>query len=127
MWVVPELLRARDRGVSEGAQHECTETRQEALMNKLLAFASFVVLAGVLLSPAASAPSANRFSVHQEPRGIGNLVAPGDRVTLVYDAGVKSATGSVFVRNDLQRDFKRLPLKAEKGPSSTYRAAFRRD
>ena len=92
-------------------------------MKKLVTFAGFVVLAGVLLSPAASAPSAGRFSVHQEPRGIGNLVAPGDRVTLVYDAGIKSATGSVFVRNDLQRTFEQLPLKAEKGPSSTYRAS----
>jgi hypothetical protein len=91
-------------------------------MKKLLAFASSLVLASVLLSPAASAPSAGRFSVHQEPRGIGNLVAPGDRVMIVYDAGIKSATGSVFVRNDLQRAFERLPLKPEKGPATTYRA-----
>ena len=91
-------------------------------MKKLLAFASSLVLAGVLLSPAASAPSGRRFSVHQEPRGIGNLVAPGDRVTIVYDAGVKSATGSVFVRNDLQRAFERLPLRPEQGPATTYRA-----
>jgi hypothetical protein len=91
-------------------------------MKMLLTFVGSLVLACVLLSPAASAPSAKRFSVHQEPRGIGNLVAPGDRVTLVYDAGVKSATGSVFVRNDLQRTFNRLPLEAESGPSSTYQA-----
>jgi hypothetical protein len=91
-------------------------------MKTLLAFASFLVLAGILLSPAASAPSAKRFSVHQEPRGIGNLIAPGDRVTIVYDAGVKSATGSVFVRNDLQRAFERLPLKPERGLATTYSA-----
>jgi hypothetical protein len=98
------------------------DQQRRAIVKTLLSFASFVVFAGVVLSPAASAPSANRFSVHQEPRGIGNLVAPGDRVTLVYDAGVKSATGSVFVRNDLQRAFVRLPLGAERGPASTYRA-----
>jgi hypothetical protein len=88
----------------------------------LLLFASFVVSAGVLLSPAASAPSAKRFSVHQEPRGIGNLIAHGDRVTIVYDAGIKSATGSVFARNDRMRTFARLPLERESGSTSTYRA-----
>ena len=91
-------------------------------MKTLLPLALFLVLAGVLLSPAASSPSARRFSVHQEPRGIGNLVAPGDRVTIVYDAGVKSAVGSVYVRNDLQRAFERLPLKPERGPATTYSA-----
>ncbi|MEP6909404.1 MAG: hypothetical protein ABI896_03100 [Actinomycetota bacterium] len=97
------------------------ELKQEALMKTLLASVSSLVLAGVLLSPAASAPSAKRFSPHQEPRGIGNLVVPGDRVALVYDAGVKGATGSVFVRSDKQRDFRRLTLSPERGPSSTYR------
>jgi hypothetical protein len=91
-------------------------------MKMLLPLAFSLALAGVLLSPAASAPSARRFSVHQEPRGIGNLVVPGDRVTIVYDAGIKSATGSVLVRNDLQRTFARLSLRPERGPSTTYRA-----
>ncbi len=91
-------------------------------MKMFLPLAFSLAVAGVLLSPAASAPSAGRFSVHQEPRGIGNLVAPGDRISLVYDAGVKSAGGSVFVRNDLKRTFVRLPLRPERGPSTTYRA-----
>jgi hypothetical protein len=69
-----------------------------------------------------AAPKAGKFAPHQEPRGIGNLVARGDRVTLVYDAGVKSATGFVYVRNDLRRRFVRLPLAAERGPATTYRA-----
>jgi hypothetical protein len=69
-----------------------------------------------------AASKASRFAPHQEPRGIGNLVVRGDRVALVYDAGVKGATGAVFVRSDLQRRFMRLPLASERGPASTYRA-----
>lgn len=69
-----------------------------------------------------AAPASHKFAPHQEPRGIGNLVVPGDRVTLVYDAGVKGATGSVYVRNDRRRRFVRIRLAAERGPSSTYSA-----
>jgi len=51
------------------------------------------------------------FHVHQEPRGIGNLVAPGDVVRITYSVeGAKSATGTLYVRNDTMRAFERLPL-----------------
>ncbi len=50
--------------------------------------------------------------VHQEPRGIGNLIAPGDAVQITYTVeGAKSATGTLYVRNDTMRGFARLPLK----------------
>jgi hypothetical protein len=73
-------------------------------------------------SPSA-ASKASKFAPHQEPRGIGNLVARGDHVALVYDAGVKSATGSVYVRNDLRRQFVRLQLRPERGSASTFKVS----
>jgi hypothetical protein len=92
-------------------------------MKKALALAGLIGVAASLSAGSLSAaPKAGKFAPHQEPRGIGNLVARGDRVTLVYDAGVKSATGFAYVRNDLRRRFVRLPLAAERGPASTYRA-----
>lgn len=91
-------------------------------MRKALALGLVLLSAAIGGSALQAAPKAGRFSPHQEPRGIGNLVARGDRVKLVYDAGVKSATGAVYVRNDLRRKFVRLPLAAEKGPASTFRA-----
>jgi hypothetical protein len=92
-------------------------------MKRAFAFAALIGAVALLGSGSLSAaPRAKRFAPHQEPRGIGNLVTRGDHVTLVYDAGVKRAAGSVFVRNDLRRKFVRLPLAAERGPASTYRA-----
>src|SRR5512133_1023219 len=92
-------------------------------MKKALALAGLIgVAASLSAGSLMAAPKAGKFAPHQEPRGIGNLVARGDRETLVYDAGVKSATGFAYVRNDLRRRFVRLPLVAERGPSSTYRA-----
>jgi hypothetical protein len=92
-------------------------------MKKALALAGLIcVVASLSAGSLSAAPKAGKFAPHQEPRGIGNLVARGDRVTLVYDAGVKSATGFVYVRNDLRRRFVRLPLAAERGPATTYRA-----
>jgi hypothetical protein len=92
-------------------------------MKKALALAGLIgAIASVATASLSAAPQAGRFSPHQEPRGIGNLVARGDRVKLVYDAGVKTATGAVYVRNDLRRKFVRLTLAAEKGPATTFRA-----
>src|SRR3989442_1672492 len=85
---------------------------QEENMKKALALAGLVsLITGIGTASLSAAPQARKFSPHQEPRGIGNLVARGDRVLLVYDAGVKSATGAVDVRNDLQRRFVRGPLR----------------
>ena len=85
-------------------------------MKKALALAALIVRASQASAPGSlsAAPKARRFAPHQEPRGIGNLVAQGDRVALVYDAGVKSAIGFVYVRNDLRRKFVRLPLAPER-------------
>jgi hypothetical protein len=92
-------------------------------MNKALALAALIcAIASIGTGSLSAASKAQKFAPHQEPRGIGNLVARGDRVTLVYDAGLKTATGAVFVRNDLRRRFVRLPLAAERGPASTFRA-----
>ena len=55
-------------------------------------------------------------AAHQEPRGIGNLVVPGDRVEIVYTLDtprVRSPMGTLYVRNDLQRHFVALPLKLQ--------------
>jgi hypothetical protein len=86
-------------------------------MKKLRAFASLPVLGSVMLSVVASAPSAvppaGPLSVHQEPRGIGNLITPGDQVEIGYTLDtphVKSPTGSLYVRNDLRRSFERIAL-----------------
>lgn len=91
-------------------------------MQRALTLGLTLLTAGIAVGILTAAPTQPKFSPHQEPRGIGNLVVRGDRVQLVYDAGVKGATGSVFVRNDRRRAFVRLALRAERGPSSTYRA-----
>jgi hypothetical protein len=73
----------------------------------------------VALSAAAGAPTVKPFAPHQEPRGIGNLIAPGDRVSLVYDApGFNRTTGTAYVRNDRQRRFTALTLTHRSRPSS---------
>jgi Tol biopolymer transport system component len=70
-----------------------------------------------------SASAAKPFAPRQEPRGIGNLVVPGDRVEIAYDApGFNSTTGTLYVRNDLRRRFERLALKHVRGPSSALQA-----
>jgi hypothetical protein len=74
-----------------------------------------VALAAAALAQSA-APAVQPLAAHQEPRGIGNLVAPGDRVEIVYSVDtprVRSPKGSLYVRNDLQRRFTELPLKLE--------------
>jgi hypothetical protein len=77
----------------------------------------------VALSLVAGAPAAKRFAPHQEPRGIGNLIVPGDRVSLVYDApGFNRMTGTAYVRNDRTRGFTALPLRHLSRPSSAIEA-----
>jgi hypothetical protein len=92
-------------------------------MNKAPSLALLVVVGVLVLSAAAGAPAATTprpLSVHQEPRGLGNLVAPGDRVEIVYTVdtpGVTSATGALFVRNDRMRRFVRVRLTPSGGSS----------
>jgi hypothetical protein len=83
-------------------------------MKRLLTVLTILLAAAA--APAAT-PAGKPFAAHQEPRGIGNLVAPSDRVQLVYTvdtAGVKSPEGSAYVRNDGRRGFTRLPLRLTK-------------
>jgi hypothetical protein len=65
--VVSELLRARDRGVSEREQHRVQGIQQKALMKTLLAFASFLVLfaaaGGTSAALDPTQPSTSRVSV----------------------------------------------------------------
>jgi len=65
-------------------------------MNKAFALVLALLGASAAAGVLTAAPEVQRFAPHQEPRGIGNLVARGDRVQLVYDADVKSATSSVW-------------------------------
>ena len=91
-------------------------------MKRALTFGVTLLTAGIAAGLLTAAPTERKFSPHQDPRGIGNLVVRGDRVSLVYDAGVKRATGSVYVRNDRRRRFTRLGLVVERGPATTYHA-----
>ncbi len=75
-----------------------------------------VLLALALLSAAAGAPAAKPLRAHQEPRGVGHLIARGDRVEISYSvdtAGVKSPSGTLYVRNGLQRRFQSVAMKPE--------------
>jgi hypothetical protein len=90
-------------------------------MKKLLALVSFVGLSGLLLSLAVGAPArtlaAKPLAAHQEPRGLAQLVAPGDRSEVVYTLdtpGIKSPVGSLYVRNDLTPRFERFPLRVKR-------------
>jgi hypothetical protein len=82
---------------------------------KRISFTCCVAVAAAALAQSA-APAVQPLAAHQEPRGIGNLVAPGDRVDIVYSVDtlrVRSPKGALYVRNDLQRRFTELPLKLE--------------
>src|SRR2546430_4974522 len=82
---------------------------QEENMKKALAIAGLVSLSVVIGTTSLSAArTARKFSPHQEPRGIGNLVARGDRAMLAYDAGVNAAPGAVDAGTDLQSRFRRV-------------------
>lgn len=76
-----------------------------------------LLLALGLILPAAAASASDAKTplvVHQEPRGIGNLVVPGDRVQIAYSVdtpNVKSPAGFLYVRNDSTPSFTRLPLR----------------
>jgi hypothetical protein len=88
-------------------------------MKAFAALAGSAALALVALSAATGAPAAKPFAPHQEPRGIGNLIVPGDRVGLAYDApGFKHTKGTVYVRNSSQRRFTALSLRHVNGTSS---------
>jgi hypothetical protein len=79
--------------------------------------------AALALVAVSAAPAAKPFAPHQEPRGIGNLVAPGDRVSLVYDApGFNGMVGTAYVRNDLGPRFTALRLLHRSRPSSAIEA-----
>ena len=82
---------------------------------KSISLACGVALAAAVLAQSA-APAVQPLAAHQEPRSIGNLVAPGDRVEIVYSVDtshVRSPKGTLYVRNDLQRRFTALPLKLD--------------
>ena len=71
----------------------------------------FLLALSLLLHGGTAAPP---LRAHQEPRGIGNLVVPGDRVRIQYSVdspGVRNATGTLFVRNDRMARFAALPLR----------------
>src|SRR5919198_6655663 len=96
-------------------------TQRRPLVKTPLAIVGITALA--LVSAASSTPTAKRFAPQQDARGIGNLVAPGDHVSLVYDApGFNRMTGSVFVRNDLGARFTALRLVRRSRPSSAIEA-----
>jgi hypothetical protein len=76
-------------------------------MKKLFALAT-PVLALTLAAGAVSAPTAATLKVRG---GLGNLVVPGDRAVVRYTvySGSKSVRGTLYIRNDLERRFARLP------------------
>src|SRR5207237_9892701 len=77
---------------------------------------TLMTLAVLVVAPSgSSAPATQPLLVHG---GIRHLIAPGDRVEIayqVYTAHVKSPVGTLFVRNNLKRNFERLPLKQSGG------------
>ena len=91
-------------------------------MKRALTLGLTLLVAGIAAGLLTAAPTQHKFSPRQEPTGIGNLIVPGDRVALVYDAGVRDATGSIYVRNDVRRKFVRLGLVLDRPRSSSYRA-----
>jgi hypothetical protein len=83
-----------------------------------------LVTVAVLVAAAASAATrvAKPLAIHG---GVGHLIAPSDRVELGYQVdtpGVKAPTGSLYVRNELQRRFERLPLHLQRPPSTALHA-----
>jgi hypothetical protein len=88
-------------------------------MNRALVLVAPTAAVGILLALAAGSPAAP-LAVSSKPLevggGAGNLVVPGDRVVIGYSvySGSKAVRGTLFVRNDLQRGFARLPLTRAK-------------
>jgi hypothetical protein len=92
-------------------------------MKALVVLAGSTILALVALSAATGAPAAKPLAPHQEPRGIGNLIVPGERVGLAYDApGFNHTEGTVYVRNTSLQRFTALRLRHLNGPSSALDA-----
>ena len=63
---------------------------------------------------ASSATPARTPALHQEPRGIGQLVAPRDRVEIAYTVDsprIAAPTGWLLVRSDRGARFARLPFR----------------
>jgi hypothetical protein len=71
-----------------------------------------------LAAQASSAPTSASLKVRG---GFGNLVAPGDHLVARYsvDSGSKAVRGTLYVRNDLQKRFTRLPLTRAAGYTVT--------
>jgi hypothetical protein len=86
-------------------------------MKTLLALATTALALG-LAAGASSAPTSAKLKVRG---GIGILVAPGDRLVARYSvySGSKAVRGTLYVRNDLQKRFSRLPLTRAAGYSVT--------
>lgn len=88
-------------------------------MTILRVLLSTLALGGVL--PAAAGGSAPALGSGPQRLEVGggapNLVAPGDRFVVRYTvySGSKAVRGTLYVRNDLQRAFTRLPLTRASG------------
>ncbi|MGZ4318241.1 MAG: hypothetical protein ACXVRD_02810 [Gaiellaceae bacterium] len=91
-------------------------------MKTLFALAATALALG-LAAQASSAPAAASLKVRG---GFGNLVVPGDRLVARYTvySGSKAVRGTLYVRNDLQKRFSRLPLTRAAGYSVRVPARF---
>jgi hypothetical protein len=80
---------------------------------------STLVLGGALLAGAGASAEARSSRPQRLEVGGGapNLVAPGDRFVVRYTvySGSKAVRGTLYVRNDLERAFTRLPLTRASG------------
>jgi hypothetical protein len=86
---------------------------------RLPVVAATVVCALVALGAggSAAAPAAAPLAAHQEPI-LGHLLLPGERVTVSYRVdtpGAGTPTGSLYLRDDADRRFRRLALKPARG------------
>jgi hypothetical protein len=99
----------------EGKRRRLVDRAEEGAMKRVL-IASLVVFWLIVSATAgATALAPQPLAAHQEPRGIGNLVVPGDAVHVVYTLdtkGVAAPTGSLYVRTDTMSQFEQLTLKA---------------
>ncbi len=88
-------------------------------MKMLHVLLSTLALGGALLAAAGGSAEAGSSGSQRLEVGGGaaNLVAPGDRFVVRYSvySGSKAVRGTLYVRNDLQRAFTRLPLTRANG------------
>ncbi len=91
-------------------------------MKTLLALTTTALALG-LAAQASSAPSSAALKVRG---GFGNLLVPGDRLVARYsvEAGSNAVRGTLYVRNDQQKRFSRLPLTRKSGYSVRVPARF---